>query len=109
MAAEFLLVALFLTIAMGGYWVFRLMPQQREFVKRQQMARSLVEGDEVITGGGIVGQVRRIDSEKGVAIVEIADGVQIRILTAALIDRYDPEEIAKNVRMGQPENATDNA
>ena len=101
-----LLILLFLAVIfIGGYWVFILMPRQRDFVKRQQVARSLVEGDEVITGGGLVGKIRRIDGEAGVAYVEIADGLEVRVVTAAIIDRYDAEEIAKNAQMGQPSNA----
>jgi preprotein translocase subunit YajC len=107
MSAEFFLVAFLLIIGMGAYWVFRLMPRQRDFVKRQQMARSLVAGDEVITGGGVVGQVTRIDSEMGVAYVEIADGVEIRVLTAALLDRYDPAKVAKNAQIGTTPSTDD--
>lgn len=96
-----LVVLLFFAILfLGGYWVFVLMPRQRDFQKRQRMARDLAAGDEVITGGGIVGKVKRIDSEMGVAYVEIADGIEIRVITAAILDRYNPEEIAKNAQIG---------
>lgn len=102
---EIIFVALVIFLGMAGYWSFSLMPRQREFAKRQEMARSLVEGDEVITAGGVVGKVMSIDSEMGVAYVEVADGLQLRVLTAALLDRYDPAEIAKNARMGQKTQA----
>lgn len=101
MLAEFFLVGFVLILIMGGMWVFSVMPRQRDFVKRQELARSLAEGDEIITGGGLVGKIRRIDSTMGVAYVEIAEGLQIRVLTAAILDRYLPEEIAKNAQMGQ--------
>lgn len=98
---EFVGVAFFLALISSGYYVFRLMPQQRDFVKRQRMARSLAEGDEVITGGGMIGYVRAIDGDAGIAEVEIADGVIVRMVTAAILDRYIPEEVAKNAQMGQ--------
>lgn len=99
-----LLVLLFFGIlGLGGYWVFILMPRQRDFTQRQRMARELAAGDEVITGGGLVGLVQRIDAENGVAYVEIADGLVVRVLTAALIDRYDPQQIAENAQRGQPQ------
>lgn len=103
---EFLLVGLVLLLGMAGYWSFSLMPRQREFAKRQEMARSLAAGDEVITAGGLVGKVMRIDSEMGVAYVEVAEGLQLRVLTAALLDRYDPAEIAKNAQKGQKSPTT---
>lgn len=106
MVGEFFLVGFILILIMGGIYVFRVMPQQRDFVKRQTMARSLVEGDEVITGGGVVGKIRRMDTAAGVAYVEIADGIEIRVLTAAILDRYDPVEVAKNANMGQQDQST---
>lgn len=99
--AEFVGVALFLALTLSGYYAFRLMPQQRDFAKRQRMARSLAEGDEVITGGGIIGRVRDIDGDAGIAYVEIADGLVVRMITAAILDRYVPEDVAKNAQMGQ--------
>lgn len=104
MGSEFLLVAFLLLAGMGVYWTMVLFPRQRDFQRRQQMARSLSEGDEVITGGGMIGRVKRIDSEHGVAYVEIADGLEVRVLTAALVDRYDPDEVARNVKLAKGED-----
>jgi preprotein translocase YajC subunit len=99
--AEFILVVFVLILAMGAYWVFVLMPRQREFTQRQQMARQLIAGDEIITGGGLVATIQRIESDEGVAYIDLAKGVQVRILTAAILDIYDPNEIAKNTNIQQ--------
>lgn len=97
---EFALLAFVLLLALGAWWSFVTFPKQRDFVKRQQFARSLAEGDEVITYGGIIGKVKNIDAELGIAYVEIAEGVTLRIITAALVQPYDAEEIAENARKG---------
>jgi preprotein translocase subunit YajC len=96
---EFIFVGVTIILGLGAYWAFSLFPRQRDFAKRQIMARSLVEGDEVITAGGIVGKVRKIDSEMGIAYVELAEGLEVRVVTAALLDRFNPEELAKNAQM----------
>ena len=96
MGSEFLLVAFLMLAGMGVYWTMVLFPRQRDFKRRQEMARSLSEGDEVITGGGLIGRVKRIDSAQGIAYIEVAEGLEVRVLTAAMIDRYDPELIARN-------------
>jgi len=98
---DFLLVAFLLSLGIGGYWVFILMPRQHTFIQRQKMARELKAGDEIVTGGGLVGKIQRIDADGGVAFVQIADGLQVRVLTAAILDLYDPEKIAKNAQTGQ--------
>jgi preprotein translocase subunit YajC len=103
---EFALLAFMMLLALGAYWSLVTFPKQRDFQKRQKFARSLAAGDEVITYGGIIGRVVDIDAERGVAHVEIADGVIIQLITAALMQPYDAEEIARNAQMGmEPETA----
>jgi preprotein translocase subunit YajC len=98
--AELLFLTVLMLLGMGAYWAMVLFPRQRDFQKRQQMARALSAGDEIITFGGIIGKVQAIDAEQGIAHVEIAKGVTVRLVTAALVQRYDPEEIAENARKG---------
>jgi preprotein translocase YajC subunit len=97
---EFALLAFVLLLALAAWWSMVTFPKQRDFSKRQQFARSLAAGDEVITYGGIIGKVLEINAETGIAVVEIAEGVPVRMITAALMQPYDAEEIAENARMG---------
>jgi preprotein translocase subunit YajC len=97
---ELVLVGVFLVLGLGAYWTMVLFPKQRDFQKRQRFARELSVGDEVITYGGIIGKVIDIHADEGIAYVEIAEGVIIRLITAALMQPYDREEIARNARTG---------
>jgi preprotein translocase subunit YajC len=97
---EFALLAAILLLGLAAYYSFVTFPKQRDFQKRQKFARSLAEGDEVITYGGVIGRVLKIDAEMGIAQVEIAEGVVIRIINAALMQPYDPDVIAENARKG---------
>ena len=97
---EFALLAFIMLLGLGAYWSLVVFPKQRDFQKRQQFARALAEGDEVITYGGVIGRVIAIDAEQGIAQVEIADGVVVRLINAALMQPYDAEEIAENARRG---------
>jgi len=102
---EFALLAFVLLLGLGAWWSLVTFPKQRDFQKRQRFARQLAAGDEVITYGGIIGKVVDIDAEQGIAFVEIADGVVIRLITAALMQPYDAEEIAHNAQRGMREAA----
>ncbi len=95
---EFAFLGFVMLLALGAWWSMVTFPKQRDFQKRQRFARSLAQGDEVITYGGIIGKVIAI--EDGVASVEIADGIVVRMITAALMQPFDPEEIARNARAG---------
>lgn len=101
---ELLFVALIMTLGMGAYWAMVLFPRQREFQSRQRMARELSAGDEVVTFGGVIGRVQRIDAEQGIAWVEIAPDLEIRVVTAAIVQRYDAEAIARNAQIGLRED-----
>ena len=95
---EVAFVALVLALALGAYWSFVLLPRQRSYQKRQRMARELQEGDEIITFGGIIGRVMAIDAAAGIATVEIAPGTRIRLVTAAMMRPYIPEELASDAQ-----------
>ena len=98
--AEFVLVFAILALVLGGYWALVVFPKQRAFQHKQKFARSLHVGDEVVTYGGIVGKIIDIDVDHGVSQVEIAEGVRVKLLTAALQQPYDRDEIAYNAGLG---------
>lgn len=92
---EVLVLAFVMLLGFGAYWAMVLFPKQRDFTKRQRFVRTLAVGDEVVTYGGIIGKIVDIEAEKGIAYVEIAQGMVVRLIAAALIQPYDPEEIAR--------------
>lgn len=97
---EFAFVFAILALVLGGYWTMFVFPKQRAFRHKQKLVRSLHVGDEIVTYGGLIGKIIDIDVGQGVSHVEIADGVTIRLLTAALQQVHDPQEIARSAGMG---------
>ena len=49
------------------------------------MIDAVKRGDTVVTSGGIVGKVIRVEND-GMLKVEIADGVQVRVIKSTLTD-----------------------
>ncbi|HEX2622349.1 MAG TPA: preprotein translocase subunit YajC [Phototrophicaceae bacterium] len=97
---EPILLTFVMILVLGAYWSLVIFPRQRDFQKRQTFVRALVEGDEVITAGGIIGRVLDIRGEEGIAYVELADGVVVRVITASLMGTFNPEELALNAQKG---------
>jgi preprotein translocase YajC subunit len=95
---EIIILAVILILGLGAYWSLIIFPRQREFQKQQNYVRSLNVDDEMITFGGIIGRVQSIDADAGIAYVEIAPQVTIRVVTAALIRPYDPAELAESAQ-----------
>ncbi len=78
MASLILLLAMFVLL-----WVLLIRPQRQRQQKQQQLLSSVEPGDEVLTVGGLYGIVRDIDEEDDL-IVEIAEGIQVRIARRAV-------------------------
>src|SRR5215468_5415023 len=97
---EVVAFSLIVILLLGGYWSFVILPKQRDFKKHNQLVHNLGVGDEVITFGGIIGTITGMDTQAGVAYVKIADGVEVKILTAALSRPYDADDVALNAQVG---------
>lgn len=59
-------------------------PQQRRAKEHQNRVNGIVRNDQVVTGGGIVGKVTRVDDQY--AEVEIAKGVTIKVVKHTITD-----------------------
>ena len=97
-----ILFAVVIILGLGAYWSLVIFPRQRDFQKRQRYVQTLRDGDEMITFGGIIGRVVHVDAEQGIAQVEIAPGVVVRVVSMSLVQPYDPEQLAESVRKAQP-------
>jgi preprotein translocase subunit YajC len=81
-------------LALFAFMYFLLIrPQRQRERTRQQMLGNLKVGDEVITGGGIYGEVVQIDTER--VMVEVDDDVRIAVARQAIAAVVPPEEIER--------------
>lgn len=77
---------IFLFVPLMAIWYFLLIrPQRRQAKKRQETLSAIRRGDQVVTGGGIVGKVVKVIDDNELE-VEIADGVRIRIVRSYVSD-----------------------
>ncbi len=61
-------------------------PQQRRVKQHQDMVAALRKGDVVITGGGIVGKVKSVSDADDEVVVEVAKGVDLRVIRGSISD-----------------------
>ena len=59
------------------FYFLLLRPQQRRAKEHKSMMDALKPGDEVVTGGGVLGRVTAIGDQ--LATVEVANGVSVRV------------------------------
>lgn len=65
------------------FYFLLIRPQQRKAKDHKTMLDALRRGDRVVTGGGIIGTVARVDNPEEVS-VDIADGVRVRVLRSTI-------------------------
>jgi preprotein translocase subunit YajC len=63
-------------------------PQQQRIRAQQALVSALEEGDEVVSSAGIYGRILELNDET--AILEVADGVELKIARGAIARRLEP-------------------
>ena len=85
-ASMFPLLAIF-----GVFYFLLIRPQQKLRKEHQAMLADLKKGDEVVTGGGIVGRVAKVDDNT--VIVEVAKGVEVVVVKATITSVMGKEPV----------------
>jgi preprotein translocase subunit YajC len=85
---------LVLLLAMFGFMYFLLIRPQRQQQRRHtELLSSLKPGDEVVTAGGIYGEVVQLDAER--VMLEIDEDVRIAVTRRAIASVVPPEELER--------------
>jgi preprotein translocase subunit YajC len=72
-----------LVLVFAIFYFLVMRPQQQRAKQHREMLDNLRRGDVVVTAGGIVGKVSKV-KEDGEVMIEIAEGVQIRVIKTTL-------------------------
>lgn len=83
-----MMVAIFVII-----WLFMIRPQQKRQKELQQKRDALGINDRIVTSGGLYGVIKDIKETE--FVVEIADGVRVRVDKGSVFPAGDPEAAAK--------------
>jgi preprotein translocase subunit YajC len=70
-------------VAFAFLWFVLVRPQKRRQVQQQQMLNELKVGDEVVTAGGIYGEITRIEDDDDVR-VRIAPELEVKVARRAI-------------------------
>lgn len=74
-------------VLFGGMYLFLIRPQRARQKTQQRMLADLAVGDRIMTAGGIFGVVAGIDEDAGRVTVDLAPGVRVEMLRAAVRER----------------------
>jgi preprotein translocase subunit YajC len=65
-------------LIIGIMYFLMIRPQQKRLKEHRDMIAAIRRGDSVVTGGGILGKVTKVEDQE--LQVEIAEGVRIKVL-----------------------------
>ncbi len=82
-------------VAMGViFWFLILRPQMKRQKEHQTKIGGIKRGDQVVTGGGLVGKVVKVDDTY--AEIELAPGVKVKAVKATIGDVLSPTSAPAN-------------
>ena len=74
-----------LVLIFAVFYFLLIRPQQKKAKQHQELLSGLRRGDRVVTSGGIIGVIHKIENDTEV-VLEVAENVRIRVLRAMITD-----------------------
>jgi preprotein translocase subunit YajC len=94
-------IFIFFLVMLVFLYLLLIRPQRQQAKRVQEMLANLQVGDEVITAGGIYGEITAVDDER--VQLEIDADVRIAVARRAITSKVTPEEAAAMAE--EPEEA----
>ena len=93
-----------LILIFGVFYILLIRPQQKKVKLHREMINNLRRGDKIITSGGIIGSINKVNDNKEL-LVEISENVEIKIAPGMVTDLYVSPDTGKQKVSAQKENA----
>ncbi len=84
------------------FYVLMILPQQRRFKEHSEMLSKLKKGDQVITGGGLLGKVDKIVNDDEV-VIDLGGGLKVTALRAMIQAKDNPALKSKPANDQKPD------
>ena len=75
-----------LVLIFAVFYFLLIRPQQSRARLHKQMIENVKRGDQVLTGGGIIGKVTRVEAGDSTLVVEIAQNVTVKVARATITE-----------------------
>ena len=66
------------------FYVLLIVPQQKRIKKHNAMLGQLKKGDKIITAGGFLGKIHKIDEEKNEVEIDLGNNVKVTALRSTI-------------------------
>lgn len=76
------------------FYILLILPQQKRFKEHKKMLDSLQKGDDIITGGGLIGKVEKVVDGSDEILINLGE-VKVTALRSTIHQKNDPRLKAK--------------
>lgn len=87
-------VFIFMIPMLGLFYLLMIRPQQQQMKAHKAMVEAVKRGDTVTLSNGMIGKVTRVETDE--AMVEISQGVNVRVVKSMIAGVRDRTAVAAN-------------
>ncbi|MBQ2262280.1 MAG: preprotein translocase subunit YajC [Loktanella sp.] len=84
-----------LVLIFGIMYFLLIRPQQKRLKEHKALLAGLRRGDQVVTQGGVIGKIVKVKDEVEEVDVEIAPGVNVRVIKGTIVSVLNKTEPTK--------------
>ena len=84
-----------LVLIFAVFYFLLIRPQQKKMKDHRSMVDSLTKGDKVVTAGGLLGTIVKIEDER-IASVEISDNVKVKVVRSTITEVVSVNNASKS-------------
>jgi len=97
-----------LILIFGVFYILLIRPQQKKVKQHREMINNLRRGDKIITSGGIIGTISKVNENREL-LLEVTDDVEIKIAPGMVTDLYaSPEKVKPTQNIKKDETSKNN-
>ncbi len=67
------------------FYFMVIRPQNKRIIEHRKMITELKKGDKIVTGGGLIGTVKKVTEGSDEVVIEIASGVEVTALRSTIM------------------------
>jgi preprotein translocase subunit YajC len=91
------------------FYFLLIRPQQKKMKSHREMIGAVKRGDKVLTAGGIIGTVVKLEESDDVLLVEIAKDIRVRVARSTISDVLNKPQAAKGPAQAKAEGGAESA
>ncbi|WP_447582230.1 preprotein translocase subunit YajC [Anaplasma marginale] len=86
------------------FYFLVIRPQQKKLREHNKLLDSIKKGDKVIASGGLLGTVTKVDASNGHLHIEVATGVEVRVLKSSVSEVLNRDGNGKGAYVGKSQS-----